>query len=460
MLTGRPALIDSNPLRLLQRQVEESPPRPREIVPELPESAERAVLRALSKQPNDRFATCQEFAWELGKELAEQLARHIVPTPAKDRIGFYIGHVAEESLLARQVGHELECQQYACWFYGRDAIPGVPFTNQSMAAIERSQAVLLLVSRPSMRSADFEREIEHAHKISCPILPLLIDISREEFEKLAPHWCRMLGSSPIIEYRRAAPVREILDRITASAKLLAIAVDERIAVSLDEWSRPCAGPIWATDANQIDILDLDRVLFRNGTIDDFLNRKHRYFISATKGFGKTLLLTCKRHLLTQSGAESSQPITMVPEGRPYLDFMSEMRSLSSKYERPLSDLSTTKRLWSAAIRISAISHHSGVIDESEATEVAAFPIRMRRWLGGAKIQPTVVFKELTGLSVGELNRLIDNTENFLDQKMRQITRRLHLTIHSARFPWPLVCNWPRRFQTSGARNRSVWEKAI
>jgi hypothetical protein len=167
-------------------------------------------------------------------------------------------------------------------------------------------------------------------------------------------------------------------------------------------------------------VDLDRVLFRNDTINDFLNSKHRHFISATKGFGKTLLLTCKRQLLTQASESRNRPITMVPEGRPYLDFMSEMRSLSSKYEKPLSDLTNTKRLWSAAFRISAISHQPAVIDKSEAVEVGAFPTRIQRWLNGARIQPTVVFKELTALRVSELNRLIDVTENFLDQKMRQI----------------------------------------
>ena len=111
---------------------------------------------------------------------------------------------------------------------------------------------------------------------------------------------------------------------------------------------------------------------------------------------------------------------MIPEGRPYLDFMSEMRSLSFKYEKPLSDLSTTKRLWNAALRISAISHHPAVIDESEAAELDDFPARIRRWLCGAKIQPTVVFKELTSLNVSELNRLIDSTDTYLDQKLRQI----------------------------------------
>jgi hypothetical protein len=325
MLTGRRAFIDADPHRLLRKQIEEPPPWPREFVSELPSHAERAILRALSKDPEDRFASCQEFARELGSGFAEQSRRHIVPTPLENRISFCIAHVAEESLLARQIGDQLEHKRYACWFYGRDAIPGVPFSSQSRAAIERSQAVVLLVSRPAMRSSDFEREIEHAHKVGCPILPLLIDISREEFEKLAPSWCCMLGPSPMIEYRRTDPLREILDRLVASAETLGIRLGPVIHVTPGESARQCAGQIWATDANQIDILDLDRVLFRNDAIDEFLNSKHRHFISASKGFGKTLLLTCKRKLLTQSSLPdgagcgfslSMRPTVVTPRWRP------------------------------------------------------------------------------------------------------------------------------------------------
>ncbi len=333
MLTGRLAFDDTDTRRLLRKQIEESPPRIREILPELPTQVERVLERALSKHPDDRFATCQEFARELGGGCIEASRRHIVPTPAENRLGFYIAHVAEESLVARQIGEELERKQFACWFYGRDAIPGVPFFSQSQTAIERSQAVVLLISRPAMRSADFERELQHAHKIGCPILPFLVDISREEFEKRAPAWCGMLGASPIIEYRRTDPLRELLERIAASATTLAINTDNRIVVAPVEPARRCSGQIWATDANQIDILDLDRVLFRNDTIDDFLTSKHRHFISATKGFGKTLLLTCKRQLLTRLSETSNRPVMMIPEGRPYLDFMSEMRSLSAKVRK-------------------------------------------------------------------------------------------------------------------------------
>lgn len=420
MLTGAPAFTDARPHALLRQQIEQSPPRPGDIIPDVPEYAERAILRALSKSPDDRFASCREFARELGGPRDVTVSRHIVATPHEARIGFFLSHVADESLLARRLGLELERQRYACWFYGRDAIPGIPFGRQMSAAIERSQAVLLLISRSAVRTVDFEREIEHAHRVGCPILPLLIDLSREEFEKLAPAWRRMLGVSPLTEYRRTESLQDVLRRVLAAAGSLGVDVDETLPLPLIEPPSRINGTTWVTDANQIDILDLDRILFRNEQIEDFLTSRHRHFISATKGFGKTLLLTCKRHLLTQAATSGTQPLKLVPEGRPYLDFMSEMRSLSEKYERPLSSLSNTKRLWSAALRISTVSHHPRVIDDREASELDAFPERVQRWLGGAQVQPTVVFKELTSLRVSELNQLIDHTENFLDQKLRQI----------------------------------------
>ncbi|MCA8999362.1 MAG: protein kinase, partial [Planctomycetaceae bacterium] len=417
MLSGQKAFVDKNVERLLAKQVNSPPPRLRDFVPELPDHVEAAILQALNKAPDDRYGTCQEFARELSGGAMTPTIRPFVVASTRNQIGFFVSHVADETLLARQLGEGLERRGYSTWFYGRDAMPGVSLSGQSKEAIDSAQAMILLVSRPSVRSADFEREIGHAHHVGCPMLPILVDLSREEFERGAPSWRATLGGASLIEHRRGDPLEFVLDRLVSSAEVLGIESDEAEASRTRIVTSPCSGPIWATDANQIDILDLDRVLFRNDTIDDFLNRRHRYFVSATKGFGKTLLLTCKRRLLRTT---SESPITMVPEGRPYLDFMSEMRSLSARYEQPLSELTTTKRLWSAALRISAISHNPKVIDNSDIEETGLFPARFQRWLQGTRVQPTVVFKELTSLRVSELNRLIDQSENFLDQKMRQI----------------------------------------
>src|SRR4029079_6403892 len=218
--------------------------RPRDILPELPQSTEQSILRALSKNPDDRFSSCQEFACELGDIAFEHSRPRIVSTLPEKRIGFYIVHVPEESLLARQLGRVIESHRFSCWYYGRNAIPGISFLQQARDAIERSQAVILLLSRSALRSADFYREIEHAHKIGCPMLPLLIDISREEFEQLAPSWCRIVGPSPKIECLRTESQEQLVERIVASADALGITVDEGIGAAHCDHERLVAGQIW------------------------------------------------------------------------------------------------------------------------------------------------------------------------------------------------------------------------
>ena len=92
-----------------------------------------------------------------------------------------------------------------------------------------------------MRSADFEREIEQAAQIGCPALPFLIDMSREEFEKLNPAWSRMLGTSPLVEYRRSSDLEEIVDRVYASARTLEISLDETVVPAQIEPPAPMCG---------------------------------------------------------------------------------------------------------------------------------------------------------------------------------------------------------------------------
>jgi len=61
LVTGRVPFQSKNDYELMHAHIETPPPSPRNFVSDLPEELESAVLRALAKSPDDRFATTAEF---------------------------------------------------------------------------------------------------------------------------------------------------------------------------------------------------------------------------------------------------------------------------------------------------------------------------------------------------------------------------------------------------------------
>jgi serine/threonine-protein kinase len=61
LLTGSPPFAHSNPAVVIGKHLNESPPRPGDVRPELAHFDE-PFARALAKVPNDRFPRCQDFA--------------------------------------------------------------------------------------------------------------------------------------------------------------------------------------------------------------------------------------------------------------------------------------------------------------------------------------------------------------------------------------------------------------
>ncbi len=427
LLTGRKVFEAESNEEFIQKHLSETPPALAELVPELPLEVDTALQRAWSKDPGTRFDTCQEFAEALGCDQEKVFFRKLAEVAGREKTNFFICHGAEDSIFARHLAQHLREFGYGCWYYQRDAIPGLSLLSQTDDAIRHSSASIILISRAAIESTDLAREIQQAHREGTALVPVLLDMSLQEFEARQPLWRTILGPIAKIESDHNH-VDALAKRIDVTARALGIQPAHTSNRSADGVSPLVSGQIWATDAYQIDISQLKQVVFENEIIANFLTRKNKHFISATKGLGKTLLLTYKRLLLTEEFKTSGSPITLVPQGRPFLDFMGEMRSLSKKYESPLSELTNSKRLWSAALRISAISYCDQLIDEDEQFELRPFSERIRRWLSGHHTEPTIVFKELTNLTVSEFNRLIDETEGFLDQKLRQVHTPIYFFI--------------------------------
>jgi serine/threonine-protein kinase len=66
MLTNRLPFRRNSAGALLIAHLRQPPPDPRDFVPELPAGVARAILRALAKDPKQRFDTAGEFAAALG----------------------------------------------------------------------------------------------------------------------------------------------------------------------------------------------------------------------------------------------------------------------------------------------------------------------------------------------------------------------------------------------------------
>jgi hypothetical protein len=83
MLTGYTPFEADTPLAILMKHLNDPLPLPTQVDPEIPSAFEEIVLKALAKDPDDRFQTAEEMSAALDK-VAENLSsgeRPIVPPP-------------------------------------------------------------------------------------------------------------------------------------------------------------------------------------------------------------------------------------------------------------------------------------------------------------------------------------------------------------------------------------------
>lgn len=355
----------------------------------------------------------------------------------------FVSHTGDDSLVAFELADSLERHGYSTWYYERNSLPGVCYLTQSAEAIEQSDAVLLIISPRSVTSREVTKEVEHAHRTGKRVIPVLLEILYSEVADRQPAWNVALGTAVAVSIRDGQ-CEEIVEKIART--LLQDGVAPSVGPDVGQVIRREPGRhrrVWASDANQINTSDLDRVVFRNRTIEDFLLDRGKFFLSANKGLGKTLLLSYKRHLLTSDGRNNQSAICLIPAGRPYLDFMSSPPSISAAHEGFLAKLNNAKRLWGFALRVSVLSQFPHLVGPLHRAKLAHVPDTVVEWLNGEKVDPTIVFKELLSSSVKEIHQAIDSTTNLLARKFKGL--------HQATY-----CFIDKVDQALGSLGREAW----
>lgn len=107
----------------------------------------------------------------------------------------FISHVEEDADCALEIALGLEERGFTTWCYEVDSVPGVSYLIQTGQAIDRTQALVLLISKHSMNSRQVTKELERAHESEKDVIPVLRDVSHQEFQKRQQEWRQILGAA-------------------------------------------------------------------------------------------------------------------------------------------------------------------------------------------------------------------------------------------------------------------------
>jgi serine/threonine-protein kinase len=98
MLTGKTPFQGPNPFAIMNDRLMNNPIPPREVNPEITPEVQEVIYRALEREPQNRYSTANEFAWDLEHldqvGVADRAELHewkIRKTPLAKQILFYVG---------------------------------------------------------------------------------------------------------------------------------------------------------------------------------------------------------------------------------------------------------------------------------------------------------------------------------------------------------------------------------
>jgi tRNA A-37 threonylcarbamoyl transferase component Bud32 len=136
LLTGHPPFEAESPYAVVLHHVNTPPPRPRDLRPDLPEAVQQVVLKALAKNPDERYPSAAAFA----SALRASLVRAPAPAPRPRRWAYALAGLGTLVALALIVA----------WFGG-----WLPVDRSGAVAARNTPTVesLILQGPPAVREA-------------------------------------------------------------------------------------------------------------------------------------------------------------------------------------------------------------------------------------------------------------------------------------------------------------------
>lgn len=133
----------------------------------------------------------------------------------------FISHVEEDRDTAEAISRGLQAAGFKTWYYEVSSVPGPTYLLQVMDAIENAEAVILVMSPGALGSHQIAKEVEAAHELDRPIIPVLLGITHDKYLRRRPEWRLALGAFTSIQVPREG-VGPIMPKIVGGLDALGV----------------------------------------------------------------------------------------------------------------------------------------------------------------------------------------------------------------------------------------------
>lgn len=125
----------------------------------------------------------------------------------------FISYVEEDSRVAADLAKLLNDAGLTTWRYEQDSRVGQNYLLQTRQQIESCDIYLIILSPHSLLSNQIELEVVRAHECDKPILPVLVNLTYDEFGQQRPDWQQAMGGATAITLPGDGDVGPVAQRL-------------------------------------------------------------------------------------------------------------------------------------------------------------------------------------------------------------------------------------------------------
>src|ERR1700677_2176053 len=136
----------------------------------------------------------------------------------------FVSYVEEDGGVAHEIAKQLESHGYSSWYYERDCPAGADYFEETFKAISDCEAMAIIISPRSLPSDQITREIVRAVEANKATLPLLLDLTHDEYAHRRPGWKQAMAAANATRVR-ADQIPTIIPTLVAGLHAKGIRAD-------------------------------------------------------------------------------------------------------------------------------------------------------------------------------------------------------------------------------------------